>query len=842
MRRTTSLRAREGTLTIHARQGASMGDRRDPTAVDFGRRGRVGIVAFLLAWSLILPAVADDFVVRDDIVSDPNVDLLDPEFDSEEGLVVWQDLTGQMWLAQVDLVSGDLLPQDGRGELLDTGLAPIGFTGNGPEFGYGLEGPVIGYTRLIGLTRWLATATRDAQGTWRPRLQTNGADRYRPEGTPVENLGLNPARLVYVRNDETLGFVSSWRDLAGQEVEGTSTTGQGGRWLGRDFRFTAFQEVDGINQIVEVDAATGATRSVSTSPGLKGGAFNWYPPEFGGDLGVVGLIDFEALGVWRERAGEWELVSTFTVPSEKPFLSSPEAFVVNGRSYITLVAADVLAELFPGQPVGPSEIWITGLDPGQGFYRRIDDPLTVEQKSEPEPFVLTSEAVVYYTEKPEDSGIRLLRRAATGLEAQLQYGDLAYGGDWANGLRGPRNCACAPFDIPDTHLEVFTEDPGGIVPYRHATGADGNTYTPVQSLAGGTAFAALDALGAEAFRIDDATLGQQIAETSPLVDANGDIYIAAESAVTKLDAQGNVLWQTPTAGLARAPAFAPDGNLLLFTWNGWGYVIAPRTGDVLLERRLVQREVGETFSCVALDQPNLCIYLTAPVVNGKANRIYVTQNLGGGSSVLQAWRYIPAAGDGTAPALRRAWLGASPVIAGPASAPVASADGTRLYVQDGAGTLHAFAANDGTALWDFALGFSAADPPTVSAGGFLMPGGTGTSAPGYNRVSILEDLGDSAAWRLRLNDYAPASASAVGNDDRFVLAARRRATGELTLLSVDPGGQVRVSPWGEGAQTPAGLGSINLTANGGVTVTVAGSAPRLKRFTAGAPSPLDAPR
>lgn len=96
---------------------------------------RWGLLALLLACAW--PSLADEFVVDDQIVSAPGADIPDPEFDALGKRMVWQDPHGNLWLANMDPVTGAIDPADGRGLLIDQGLYFVQLSTNGPEWVYG---------------------------------------------------------------------------------------------------------------------------------------------------------------------------------------------------------------------------------------------------------------------------------------------------------------------------------------------------------------------------------------------------------------------------------------------------------------------------------------------------------------------------------------------------------------------------------------------------------------------------------------------------------------------------------------------------------------------------------
>ena len=359
------------------------------------------------------PALADDFVPDDVIVSDPARDLPPPEFDQRTHRVIWQDRVNKLWVADVDVVTGDIEPFNGKGTLVDSGLTPGYEIKNTPRYAWGAGEGAIVYNKTINGIRTLAKAVEVAPNIWETSLLENGEDRWKANGSPEETT--DAARIVYSYKRPAGDTVVGWRDLddpASEQI--ANVISHGGRFFGAEPAvIVTDKDQYHVTQIYHVPFATGIPEQVSFGPYNKANAFVWFAPEYEQYL-IVAMVRFTELAIYGRVGGAWRRITQFAIPSAKPLLSSPEAFVANGKSYIAVVTCDELgAGGFAGQPVGPSEIWLAGIDPDAPFFRRIDDPSYEAQRSEPEPFLLDSGPVVYYTEL--SSFIRLLKRAATGL-------------------------------------------------------------------------------------------------------------------------------------------------------------------------------------------------------------------------------------------------------------------------------------------------------------------------------------------------------------------------------------------------------------------------------------------
>ncbi len=761
-----------------------------------------------------VPALAD-FVVDDQIISDPNSDLPAPEFDEERSLMIWQDRFDEMWLADVDPITGDIIPQDGRGQLIDTDLAPVGEVGNTPRFSYGEEDVLI-YTRNVDGTKWLAVARNEAPGIWVPQLLEQGDNRLRANGTPQGFTGT--ARMVYNRELPDGEIVVSWRDWNDPASEGSATVvAEGGRFLGTEPTvLTLAQDENGRTQVMQIDLATGDGELITSSPNNKINPFIWFAPEFN-DFAFVLMINFTDLAVYRRVDGVWTEYNRFVLPSDKPLLSSPEAFAHNGRSYVTVVAADELGQgdTFPGQPSGPSEIWVTGIDPDAPFFRRLDDPNTDEQRSEPEPYILPSGPVAYYTEKMATfPGTRFLRRADTGLGPSFEYDlPVSYGGPWAGSNRDNRNCNCVPFAVSDTLTAGTPIQVPGVQLAGSALASDGTLlFSNRNTNLGLDQLIAVDTnTGEEKFRIDESVTSSLVERVGALVDRDDNFYVTANEAVTKFAPDGTLLWSTPVIGLSRGAQFLPDGRLVLFTWNAQLYILDPTDGAVLGEQQLSpNRNFPATPNCLAGGAEASCAYASAIAVESADGTVYASLTRGNGQGIVQAFDYDPESVS-----LSSRWGFNSPGLARPASAPVISPNGDTVYAQQRNGTLTAVDPSVPAIRWEVSTGITSKDTPVLS-GDLILP--AGTAAEGATGITIYRNTGAAAEVAFQTSDYLPRSLGAAAGEGRFVLAVEEVASGELFLAVIDvAAGTLTTSPWAAGV-SPATLRGISVRQDGAVVV------------------------
>ena len=147
-------------------------------------------------------------------------------FGSGNARLSFTDSSGNLWLGGVDYATGDFIPANGRGQLLDTATPPVPCFGNGPEWMASTAGSQIVYTRFVDGSGFpgdgtysctasppqLAVATQTASG-WTTAVLPNSLNRATPEGSTDETD--SDPRINYIENGKTALF---WRRLSAPTV------------------------------------------------------------------------------------------------------------------------------------------------------------------------------------------------------------------------------------------------------------------------------------------------------------------------------------------------------------------------------------------------------------------------------------------------------------------------------------------------------------------------------------------------------------------------------------------------------------------------------------------------
>jgi uncharacterized protein YjbI with pentapeptide repeats len=354
----------------------------------------------------IMPRSLGEFTVDDQVVSNPAISLPDPEFDQQGFLMTWQDSNQNLWVAQIDPVTGSIIPSSGQGSRLDTGLADNSLTKNGPEWVYGKDGSQIVYTKLINNRLVLSHARWTGTG-WQAQSLLESRDRRSPIGSKDPN-DATP-RILYKSvqpgGEESL----MWRELDDQRSERvvSNVSTFGGRWVEGERSILYRSKVNRFNQCVKYDVDTRRVTQLTFDPINKGDTFMWRAPEFNNELVFFCMNNNTSIGVYRQVSGAWTKIYTIQSPSTRKYLISPEPFVYNGKSYISLITSET-----PDKS-GVSDVWLVGIDPNAPFYRKVSSP-TVMKRKDPETIITARGVFIYYTEAtpPEN---RIIHRCDTGL-------------------------------------------------------------------------------------------------------------------------------------------------------------------------------------------------------------------------------------------------------------------------------------------------------------------------------------------------------------------------------------------------------------------------------------------
>ncbi len=344
------------------------------------------------------------------------------------------DPIGNLYLANIDWNTGEFVPPDGHGLLLDVNTAAVVDFGNGPEWMNSKAGSQIVYTRYQGdsraplsgskmarplttsppcvstappppdpATAQIAVATQ-VNGVWTTRVLANSLNRATPEGSLDAN---DPdPRINYIAADKSNIY---WRQMSQPDVEhvlpiNELSGGNSRRWV-PDTRKIIFQghlpsDPKLIDQIFTVDTDTNEIEQLTFDANGKYGAFMWKAPEFNNEYVFFTMGSLrKQLFIYRKLAGidgvmRWTVIKVVNMPAALPYIFSPEPFVHNGRSYVMFNVSSSSA--FYDKSI-PTQIAFTGIDPLRMDFRLLtNDSQTPRLRLDPEFFVTAQGPFIYY--------------------------------------------------------------------------------------------------------------------------------------------------------------------------------------------------------------------------------------------------------------------------------------------------------------------------------------------------------------------------------------------------------------------------------------------------------------
>jgi hypothetical protein len=333
--------------------------------------------------------------------------MIDAEFNLDRRLLTWVDtVSGDVWVAAYDFETGQFLPADGRGVLIEAAVSTggdypgLGFTVNGPEWALGNHSDAIVYTRnnapgdptrgnaLIGV------ATLGADGTW--TRQTLATPR---RNGPYGSLNRNDDAMVSYQDALGNQFVRRLREGSAEvPLPGFASPGLAPPTVrfADSANLVAYQALfDGVAQSVAFDLDTQVLTQLTFDSTAKDQSWMWSAPEFDGALALVNNVGKSTITLYRpevDGAGDtvYRVHASVAAPRGGKWFSL-EPFVYQGRSY-------VIAQYTPRGLRHPASIWLVGFDPANPVLRQVTpDGLRTEARADPEVLPTAQGVLVLYS-------------------------------------------------------------------------------------------------------------------------------------------------------------------------------------------------------------------------------------------------------------------------------------------------------------------------------------------------------------------------------------------------------------------------------------------------------------
>jgi hypothetical protein len=352
----------------------------------------------------------NNFIVKDELISDPATSIIDPEYNMQLKAVCWQTNNGELWISGLNPVTRCFSPLNGKGTFVDQDLAyPCPGGWNGPEWVLSSNCTQVVYNQFKGGVRFMGLATK-VFGGWSSTTLMQYPDALYAMGSS--------------NYDDTTGMIL-WESEANDGIHWLRTNELSSPYTYPNVSLGFFardnQQIccarNHTRQPGYIDATTTLPFFTQVSDDTIGAPFMWNDPETNSRMFMYRTNGSKTVKILQlSNNGSWNLYNSFSSPLPDPYIyiTSPEPFTFGGRSYISFMAAQSTL----GMDGLPAQIFIAGINPDEPLMRRVSDS-TEARRTDPEPVIFSDSAFIYYSEKVHTSPwefIFRIRKCDTGLE------------------------------------------------------------------------------------------------------------------------------------------------------------------------------------------------------------------------------------------------------------------------------------------------------------------------------------------------------------------------------------------------------------------------------------------
>lgn len=363
--------------------------------------------------ALVLAGALPQAQAQVEVPATPYRWLLDLEFNAAGDKFTWVDAsTGSIWVSGIDRATGNFIPADGRGVLIEANAAPIGglgFTLNGPEWAHGTPTDFVVYTRFaegkkpVPASAMLGIAWQQPDGTW-VRKTAQPTQRNAPFGSRPS---ASVAKITY---NDALGN-HYWRNVSDATTE-EALPGLAGSGLLPAVRFVAGESlvvyplpVNGVPQVFGYNLDTKLFLQLTADAGVKQQPWMWRAPELNNQLVMATTVDGKAVAVYRQASDGagglvWQRMMAIEAPDGGSWFST-EPFTYQGRSYM-------IAQHTAAGASYPSSIWLMNFDRNNPILRRLTPAEPDRARADPEIFVTDQGPVVFFSRFDQTKGAQWL--------------------------------------------------------------------------------------------------------------------------------------------------------------------------------------------------------------------------------------------------------------------------------------------------------------------------------------------------------------------------------------------------------------------------------------------------
>gem|GEM_PF-2785717 len=363
------------------------------------------------------PQQAFEPLVDEKQIGDPSASYFSLEISPDMRFLLWQEViggsAGPVWIAGIDPLTAELVPQDGRGFRID------GVSGSAaPQWGRDAKGLSLVTFSTTGKVLIVRPSSATEATTEEVDVPLDPSRAY-PYATRISSR--NGALVAYLKDDTQRRKQIYWLDTAASPVVETAlTSGPVNLFEGRpSFIVTVYRWLDESTRLfwgattpagspsaklqilsVDLSAPSAAPKFVTNDDSNH---VDDFPTPLGGEALLVGGVDNLAKGaVYKPSADgtfkkEVDIVPKSGFPKAK-FAASFEAFTADSRRLASFIVLD------DGDKPGsfPAEVWLADLRAGQTGIISGSKRLN---RLDPEFFLGTKEVfILHYARDPDAPG------------------------------------------------------------------------------------------------------------------------------------------------------------------------------------------------------------------------------------------------------------------------------------------------------------------------------------------------------------------------------------------------------------------------------------------------------
>lgn len=329
-------------------------------------------------------------------ISPPGASYIDPEIFNLENMLSFQSSTGDVWLANIDSLTGLFISHAGLDLLIDMGAVPLLISMNGPEFGFDSLGWAIFYTKYYFGTPQIWKAVVNGTAVTKYPLTSGSASRLSTLAT--KSSSSESIRLLFSKGQTLSTGVIGWIDENNPSNEIiVDSIDSGVRWIDNSRKFVYTKQTgEYAGQLFLYDTETQSEERITNDNYRKTYSYGWFSPEYN-NLVLLTVINDTLIGIYKDNGNQfWEKITDIQVPpmSSYNYFGSPEPFVAGNKSYISLV----IKETPTSSSYVNAEVWVIGIEPNinNRFMLRTDDGIPQKKRTDPESYIGEEQVYIYY--------------------------------------------------------------------------------------------------------------------------------------------------------------------------------------------------------------------------------------------------------------------------------------------------------------------------------------------------------------------------------------------------------------------------------------------------------------